>query len=49
MISVTIYDDAWQEISTEFSPVYECGALKILTKTSSRISSLGKLLQFDDI
>jgi hypothetical protein len=31
----TIYNDAWQEISTEFSPVYECGARKTLASTSS--------------
>lgn len=31
----TMNDEAWQEISTEFSPVYECGALNMLTSTSS--------------
>jgi hypothetical protein len=48
MISDTIYEDAWQEISTEFSPVYECGARKTLTTTSSitRLKSLfDELLQ----
>jgi hypothetical protein len=35
MISETMYEDAWHEISTESSPVYECGARNTLTNTSS--------------
>ena len=35
MISETIYEEAWQEISTESSPVYERGARKTLARTSS--------------
>ena len=31
-----MYEDAWHDISTESSPVYECGARKILTRTSSK-------------
>jgi hypothetical protein len=31
----TMYEEAWQDISTEFSPVYELGARKTLVSTSS--------------
>ena len=36
-MDVTMYDDAWHDISTEFSPVYECGARNTLTSTSSMV------------
>ena len=36
MTEETMYEEAWHDISTEFSPVYECGARNTLTRTSSR-------------
>ena len=33
-----MYEDAWHDISTEFSPVYECGARNTLTRTSSTVA-----------
>ena len=42
MIEDTMNEEAWQEISTEFSPVYERGAQKTLTRTSSMVSPSGE-------
>ena len=44
MTEDTIYDDAWHEISTEFSPVYECGARNTLTRTSSRTAPVASYI-----